>query len=120
MPTINQVMERVDKIKPNVYDENTKAEWLHRLDGRISREILKHDPPQKYTYPEDGDKELLVPYPYDDIYNYFMQAMIDYSNGEYANYNNALTMYNEAFSSYAKLYQRENMPKSAGRFKNLF
>ena len=119
MPTINQVIERVDKVKPNVYDESAKAEWLHRLDGRISREILKQDPPQQYEYPEDGDKELLVPYPYDDMYDYFMQAMIDYNNREYGNYNNALAMYNESFTSYAKLYQRENMPKSSGWFKNL-
>lgn len=117
--TINKVIERVDRVKPNVYDEQTKAEWLYRLDGRISREILKEDPPQRYVYAEDGDKELLVPHPYDDLYDYYMMAMIDYSNQEYGSYNNALLMYNEAFWAYAKLYQRENLPKSAGRFNNL-
>ena len=73
MPSINEVIERVDKVKPNVYDEEQKAEWLARLDGRISREILKMDLPVRYIYPEDGDKDLLVPYPYDDMYDYFLK-----------------------------------------------
>lgn len=119
MPTINQVIERVDAIKPNTYEPEAKAEWLFRLDGRISREVMKVNPPQQYRYPEDGDKELLVPHPYDDIYDYFMGAMIDYYNKEFGEYNNAMTMYNEAFSSYAKLYQRENRPESSGGFKNV-
>ena len=118
MPSINEVIERVDKVKPNVYDEEQKAEWLARLDGRISREILKMRDPIKYIYPEDGDKELLVPYPYDDMYDYFLKAMIDFENGEIDSYNNSLAMYEESFNSYVKLWQRENMPKSAGRFKN--
>ena len=40
MPTINEVIERNDKIKPNTYEEQTKADWLYRLDGRISKEIM--------------------------------------------------------------------------------
>ena len=119
MATINEVIEKVDKIKPNVFDENQKAEWIYRLDGRISKEVLKEEPPRQYIYPEDADNELLVPHPYDDMYVFFLQAMIDYNNEEYGKYNNAMAMYNEAFNSYAKLYQRENMPKSSGGFKNL-
>lgn len=119
MSTINQVIERVDGIKPNTYGENDKANWLYRLDGRISREILKENPPQQYKYPEDGDKELLVPFPYDNIYDYYLQAMISYHNNEIGGYNNANMLYLEAFNAYAKLYQRENVPKSAGGFKNI-
>ena len=119
MATINEIIEKVDKTKPNVFDENQKAEWIYRLDGRISREIFNETPPQQYIYPEDGDKELLVPHPYDDIYVFYLQALIDYSNEEYNKYNNAITMYNEAFASFAKLYQRENMPKASGGFKNV-
>ena len=119
MATINEVIERVDKIKPNVYDESQKAEWIYRLDGKISKEILKEEPPKHYVYPEDADNELLAPHPYDDMYVFFLEAMIDYSNGEYDRYNNAMEMYYSAFYSYAKLYQRENMPKSSGGYKNL-
>ena len=119
MPTINEVIERVDKIKPNTYDEQTKATWLYRVDGRISAEIMKQDPPQEYIYPEDADKELLVPHPYDNLYDFYLQAMIDYTNKEYGNYNNSMIMYNEVIESFSKKYIRDNMPKSASNFRNV-
>lgn len=119
MSTINQIIERVDAVKPNAYSEEQKAEWIHNLDGRISREILKENPPQKYMYPEDGDRELLAPYPHDSMYDYYVRAMIDFANKEYNSYNKSVILYNEAFEAYAKLYQREHMPKSKGGFKNL-
>ena len=119
MPTINEIIERVDLNKPNTYDENTKAFWLSRLDGQISIEILKQDPPEEYNYPEDGDKQLLVPRPFDEVYDYYLQAMIDFSNKEFANYNNSMLMYNESINNYAKWYIRNNVPKSASNFKNV-
>ena len=74
MPSINEVIERNDKIKPNSFDETTKADWLYRLDGRISKEIMHTEPPVQYTYPEDGDKELLVPFPFDAVYDFYLHA----------------------------------------------
>ena len=119
MPTINEVIERNKAVKPDTYDETTKAEWLYRLDGRISKEIMHQEPPAHYIYPEDGDKELLVPFPYDDMYDYYLQAMIDYNNKEFKTYNNSLAMYNKAFGEYAKLYIREHKPPSYYNFRNI-
>ena len=49
MPTINEVIERVERIKPVVnIDDQDKARWLIELDGRIWREIVQkseHDTP---------------------------------------------------------------------------
>ena len=117
MPTLNEVITRIDKVKPNTYDEQTKAEWIYRLDGRISKEIMHSEPPMHYIFPEDADKELLVPFPNDDIYDFFLQAMIDFNNREIASYNNAMTMFNEAFESFAKAYIRDNVPPTT-KLKN--
>lgn len=119
MPTINEVIERNDKIKPNTYEEQTKADWLYRLDGRISKEIMHCEPPVHYTYPQDGDKELLVPFPNDAIYDYYLQAMIDFTNKEYDTYNNTILMFNEAMDAYAKQYMRENVPPTFYNFRNI-
>ena len=119
MPTINEVIERNDKVKPNTYDETTKADWLYRLDGRISKEIMHKEPPAHYIYPDDGDKELLVPFPNDAIYDYYLQAMIDFSNKEFGTFNNSMIMFNEAMDSYAKQYIRENLPPSFYNFRNI-
>jgi len=119
MPTINEVIERNDRVKPNAYSEQEKAGWLYRLDGRISSEIMHIEPPVQYQYPENGDKALLVPEPYDVVYDYYVQAMIDYYNKEYNSYNNAMIMYNDAVQNYAKYYIRENQPKSYYNFRNV-
>lgn len=119
MPTINEVIERNDKVKPNSYDEAQKADWLYRLDGRISKEIMHREPPEHYVYPEDGDKELLVPFPNDAIYDYYLQAMIDFANKEFSTYNNSMAMFNEAMEAYAKQYIREHIPPSLYNFRNI-
>lgn len=119
MPTINQIIEKTDRVKPNVYDEQTKADWLCRLDGRISRQVMMQDPPQQYRYPEDGDKELLAPFPFDDMYVHYLFAMIDYTNKDYGDYNNAMVMYNNVFEDFAKAWQREHLPEHSGGFKNV-
>jgi hypothetical protein len=118
MPTINEVINRVDKNKPNTYDAQTKANWLCKVDGRVSTEVLGQEPPIQYKYPNDGDKELIVPFPYDSLYDYYLEAMIDYSNKEFGSYNNAMILYNEAAESYAKRHIRMNRPKSSN-FKNV-
>lgn len=119
MPTINEVIERNDKIKPNAYSEQTKAGWLYRLDGKISAEIMHIDPPAQYQYPEDGDKELLVPEPYDEIYDYCLHTMIDYYNREINSYNNSMMMLNDAWWKFAQHYIRHNQPPSYYNFNNI-
>lgn len=43
MPSINEVIERVARVRPDAYDDETKAGWLIELDGKLYREvILRH------------------------------------------------------------------------------
>ena len=70
-------------------------------------------------YTEDSlMTELIVPAPYDDIYIKWLEAQIDYANGEYGKYNNTITMYNNAYLAFAKAYNREHLPKNTASFKN--
>ena len=59
----------------------------------------------------DLQTELLVPEPYDEVYLRWMEAQIDYYNGEYEKYNNAIEMFNTAFNSYQNYYNRTHKPK---------
>ncbi len=43
MPSINEVIERVNRVRPDAIDDGTKAAWLLELDGQLYREvILRH------------------------------------------------------------------------------
>ena len=56
------------------------------------------------------DTVLLVPAPYDDVYIRWLEAQIDYANGEYGKYNNSMALYNTAYATYERYYNRTNMP----------
>ena len=115
--TIMEALHRIDTIKPNSYGQAEKKKWLSTLDGIIKREVIDaHEGGDDVVfngYTEDTDltTTLLVPAPYDEIYLFWLEAKINYWNGEYGKYNNSIEMYNEAYTAYAKCYTREHMPK---------
>lgn len=114
---IDEVLERIDGLKPNTFGDAEKIEWLARLDARIHGEILmthEHEPgEEEFTpYPADVDREteLLVEYPYDSLYVYYLESQIDYYSGEMAKYNNSAAMFNSAYAEYANHINRTKMP----------
>ena len=127
MPTINEVIERVERIKPVVnIDDQDKARWLIELDGRIWREIVQkseHDTPPEEPpkeWPEDGDKQLLVASPYDSIYDLHLMAQMEFALREYGNYNNSMAAFNSLLDIYACHYRNNHMPVSHGDFHSYF
>ena len=119
MATINKVMEQVDSIVLNTFDNEAKFHWLSNLDGMISRVIMDMAEPVSYTYPNDMDKPLLVDAPFDDIYELYLQAMIDFHNREYDNYNNSMLMFNERLEEYKAWYIRKYGYGGAKNFRNV-
>ena len=120
--TIMDALYRIDELKPNSYSQPEKIKWLSSLDGVIKSEIIDtHEGGEDVVfsgYNEDADLStvLLVPAPYDDIYLRWLEAQMDYSNGEYGKYNNSLVAYNDAYAMYQKYYNRTHMPKGT-KFK---
>lgn len=124
--TLIEAINHVDNMKPNQYTKANKVKWLSDIDGIIFREIIStHEGNTMEDFtgyaPDAADTTvLLVPYPYDvDIYNYYLQSMIDKENGEYTKYNQSATMYNNAFRTFQDWYNRTHRPlpcRSAFRF----
>jgi hypothetical protein len=115
--TIKEAIDYVDKVMPNQYDRKTKIQWLSKLDGLIVEEVfLTHegyDPEEEFTGYDGLDEtiELLVPYPYDeDVYNFFLQAMMNKENGEIVKYNQAISLYNMAMQKHKAWYNRKHTP----------
>ena len=115
--TIIEAINRIDSLKPNNYTQEEKIAWLSTLDGNIKKEIIDtHEGAENVTF--NGydaetalDTVLLVPAPYDDVYIKWLEAQIDYVNGETKRYTNSMIMYNTALSAFARYYNRNYMPK---------
>lgn len=61
-----------------------------------------------------GDEELLAGSPYgEDMYCFYLQAMIADQNSETAKYNRQIALYNNAYQKFAAWYNRTHMPKGA-------
>ena len=135
--TPNKAVEIVDRVKPNSYSEEDKLRWIDELDGMVKRLVFKWDEKylkgietqykngqikekeyneimskaKEYSYPEDMDKELLIPAPFENVYPLFIEAQIDFHNREYDHYNNSLMMFDGLYTEYKKAYIRENRPR---------
>lgn len=106
--TIGKVIERVDSLKPNAFDSETKVEWLNALEGRIAADVFLMAAEEiaqlHYSWPADQNTELLVNSPHDDIYGLWLQAKIDEANGEYNKYQNTMQIYNEHFGDFVRWF----------------
>ena len=114
--TIIEAINRIDSLKPNNYTQEDKIKWLSTIDGVIKKEIIDtHEGADAvifngYDVDTALDTVLIVPAPYDDIYVKWLEAQIDYFNGETAKFNNSIAMYNTAYSVFERYYNRTHMP----------
>ena len=114
--TIIEAINRIDSLKPNSYSTEDKIAWLSIVDGEVKENIINtHEGSDKVAfngYTEDTplDTVLLIPAPYDDIYIKWLEAQIDYANGETKRFNNSIIMYNTAYSAFSRYYNRNHMP----------
>ena len=113
---IIEAINQIDSMKHNTYSQDNKVAWLSRLDMMVFNHIIKtHEGDATFTGYDEVTKlhetELLVPEPYDEVYLRWMEAQIDYYNGEYEKYNNAIEMFNTVFNSYQNHYNRTHKPK---------
>ena len=120
--TISDAVSRCDAMFPSAgLNVEMKISWLSELDRTVKVEIYdthKDSPPfDGYTADTAGSTELLVPPPYDEMYIYYLQAKLAYVNGELAQYNNAMTMFNELWGKYARKYNREHRTAASSSMK---
>lgn len=114
---IIEAIDKIDDLKHNTYSQDDKVGWLSRLDSMVKRLVIDtHEGGEGvnftgYTADTDPDTELLIPEPFDEAYLRWMEAQIDYHNGEYAKYNNSIEMFNTAWQGFQNYYNRNHMPK---------
>ena len=119
---IQEALDMVDRMKPNMMDEQIKIRFLSELDGKIHEEIvLKHvfKPSEakrpKYDTDTDPGTELIIPAPYDMLYVYYLMMQIDLMNQEMDKYNNDAALFDKYYGDAADWWNRRRMPISRVR-----
>ena len=107
MSTFAEIIERVDQNKPNAFDISEKVHWLTELDGKIALEVMMMNVAGVRSLPKGEaalDCEPLVSFPYEDLYDRYLEAKIDYHNGEFNSYQNSMEAYNAAYSGFVNWF----------------
>jgi hypothetical protein len=117
---IIEAISKIDDLKHNTYSQADKIGWLSRLDSMAKRLVIDtHEGGLAtaftgYNADTDLNTEMLIPEPFDEAYLRYMEAQIDYANGEYGKYNNSIEMFNTSWKAYQNYYNRTHMPKGKG------
>jgi hypothetical protein len=105
-------------LKPNSYTQEEKVKWLSTVEGVIYRNIIKTHHGSHllfidgYSSDTPVDTRMIVPPPYDELYVLWLEAQIDYHNGEFTRYNNTIIKYNDLYQAYSNDFNRTHMPHS--------
>lgn len=118
--TIIEAINKIDSLKYNTYSQEDKVDWLSRLDWMVKRQIIDtHEGAEAVSFTGyDADKDLhtvlLIPAPFDEVYLRWLEAQIDYTNGETDKFNASIIMYNTAYEAFENYYNRNHMPAKKG------
>lgn len=110
--TLSDVISSVDEIKPNAFSNETKTKWINEVEGMVQTEVFLFAPAEfiQYSYPNDKDTILLVDPPHDKLYAPYLEAKIDYANGEYNKYQNSMQMFNSFWGEFMRWFARVYRP----------
>lgn len=119
---IQEIINKVDELKPNSYSNEQKTEWISKVEGIINAELF--EVPEEgllvLDYELDKDKMLRALHPYKDIYEYYVMAMIDFNNNDIEAYTNSMEMFNATYEEYAKYARRQMASKKINYMKNIW
>ena len=105
MPLLDSI-KAAKEIRPTTCDDQMLARWVNDIDAKIAEVMGKE--PSDNTFP--GDRELLMPSPYEDIYVFYLSAMIDWYNQEIDIYQNDMMMFNQAYAEAVAWWRRTHKP----------
>ena len=102
--TATVLFERLRKLKPvpAEIDDTILLDWLNQVEGQILHEIFLLALSEITPYATTPTEALAAPYPYDGIYLLWMEAQVDFANGEYERYTNTMQRYNTAWNDLAR------------------
>ena len=119
--TVNSILERVARLKPNAIDDRDAARWIMDLNDRLIRELhMPPDTPRPVTWPEDGDMPLAASGPYDELYVFYTVAMIEFYQREYGNYNNSIIQFNDRCADFRRAWRRGHMYRPQREYEGVF
>ena len=97
-------LKQIDQVN---YPDLLMLQFLNECEGKLQTEFLHIADVDCQRYTEnDMEMDLIVGPPHDKLYYAYLCAMIDFTNGEYAKYNNSIIVANAFMAEWAAWFNR--------------
>ena len=115
--TVSEIISLIDKYTGEKINEELKYRWLQQIEDVIYNEvILTHKDPVPRPAPvKEGNRELLCPEPYSELYIHYLSAQNDLLMRDARSFENSASAFASAYNSYTDWYNRENDPIEKAR-----
>ena len=105
-----------DQVWPEGTTEAEMAETWYATHPYLARdEETGLDVYRGYDVDTDPETVLIAPFPYDEIYGYYLMTQVDLQNQEIAKYNNDKALFNHAYDMLSDYWTRNYMPRQNNR-----
>ncbi len=113
--TIQEAITYAKAVKSNAFDNDTLTRWLNEVEGMVQTQVLllRTEAIITYTYEKDANTTMLVRPPHDKLYPAYLEARIDFANGEYERYQNTYQLFNSFFKEFMRWYATNYNPAEA-------
>lgn len=115
--TVRELISYVTAVKGREFPPEVYDVWLNEVEGLVQTRV--HLVPEEAVVrlvrdaedPEAFNETVLsAPFPYDKLYAPYIEAKIDFANGEYDRYENSMTMFEKFFTEYSAHYAQVYRP----------
>ncbi len=119
MKTVSEVLEEINKFKPNALSQNELVGFIDDLESEIVLNVFLED---EYVNITSMDRELVTPNPYYRIYKEYLIAMIDNYNEDTESYSLSSRVFNETMKEFNAFVRRNDLDavSSTSQFTNYF
>ena len=115
--TLQEALDQLDELKPNMMSRELKIKYLTEIEQLIHGEIvMKHAHTEEqevkpyYNRETEPDTVLIIPDPYSMLYVYWLMSKVDIQNQEDGRYNIDRAYFENAYETMSDWYTREHMP----------
>lgn len=108
--TLFKALQNFDAQRSNNVGVERKITWVSQLDYKISAELGEPrgaEPFKGYCAETPLDTVLKAPDEYAEIYTVYMNAQLDYTNGEIARFNNSSVLFNKLYMEMSDYVNRK-------------
>lgn len=112
--TAAEAIAAVDELCPNPFSAAQKRHWLYEVEALAAEEIF-HTAVSPFS--EAGSEPLLAPAAYADLYLKFLEAKMHFHTGDFARYNNAMSLFSSLYAACAASRTRAELPDAGARIR---